>query len=229
MKQNYVLLFDFDGTLVDSMPVFAQTMLRVINEASVSFPENIIEILTPLGYHGSAEYMIHTLGISESADALVTKMHSYAFNGYASDIPLKEGVRDLLTALKNEGYSLNVLTASPHKMLDICLKRNGAWELFDNVWSCEDFGTTKSDPEIYVAAAKRLSTDVSQVAFFDDNLKAVETAKTAGTFTFGVYDDSGQAFTESLKSTAHCYLSTMVGAEKTVTSVLRSLKKGAEK
>ena len=226
MKQNYVLLFDFDGTLVNSMPVFAETMLRVINEAAVSYPENIIEILTPLGYHGSAEYMINTLGINESADALVTKMHEYAYDGYANDITLKEGVGALLTSLKDSGYSLNVLTASPHKMLDVCLKRNGVWELFDNVWSCEDFGTTKSDPEIYRAAARRLGTDVSHVAFFDDNVIAVETARRAGAFTFGVYDESGTAFTEKLKATAHCYLDTMVDAKKTVISVLSKHKKG---
>ena len=229
MKQNYVLLFDFDGTLVNSMPVFAETMLRAINEAAVSFPENIIEILTPLGYHGSAEYMINTLGIKESADALVTKMHAYAYDGYANDIKLKEGVGDFLRALKGRGYSLNVLTASPHKMLDVCLVRNGVWELFDNVWSCEDFGTTKSDPEIYRAAARRLGTDVSHVAFFDDNLHAVETAKLAGTFTLGVYDESGAAFSEQLRAVSHHYVNTMLNAENEVVAVLSSVEKGEKR
>ncbi len=62
--------------------------------------------------------------------------------------------------LKAQGYSLNVLTASPHRMLDACLKRNGIYNLFDNVWSCDDFSTTKSDVQIYHMAAERLHTTV---------------------------------------------------------------------
>ncbi len=209
--EKHVLLFDFDGTLVNSMPCFSETMYRVIKDEGLKYPENIIEILTPLGYHGSAKYIIEVLGARDSEEALVTKMHAYAYEGYANDIMLKNGVSDFLQDMKSKGYSLNVLTASPHKMLDICLKRNGVWQLFDNVWSCEDFGTTKSDPKIYLSAAERLGVSVGQIAFFDDNLHAVKTAKEAGAFTLGVYDDSGKAFTEELKKTAHRFLPSFVG------------------
>ena len=199
MKQNYVLLFDFDGTLVNSMPVFAETMLRVINEAAVSFPENIIEILTPLGYHGSAEYMINTLGIKESADALVTKMHAYAYDGYANDIKLKEGVGDFLRALKVRGYSLNVLTASPHKMLDVCLKRNGIYGLFEEVWSVEDYGLTKSGTRLFYEVAARIGCDPSEIHYFDDSLIALENAKKSGYITYGVYDAQSEKELERMR------------------------------
>lgn len=218
--KKYVLLFDFDGTLVNSMPCFSDTMYRVIKDTGLSYPENIIEILTPLGYRGSAEYIINTLGAKDSIDSLVAKMHSYAYAGYAEDIMLKDGVKDFLFSLKDAGYSLNVLTASPHKMLDVCLKRNGVFDLFDNVWSCEDFNTTKSDPQIYVSAAQRLKVDVGRVAFFDDNLHAVRTARDAGAFTFGVYDDSAQAFTDQLMASAHRYLTTFLNSGADVIKIL---------
>ena len=48
----------------------------------------------------------------------------------------------------------------------MCLKRLSLYDLFDNVWSCEDFGTTKSDPEIYRMAAERIGTVAR--GFFDD-------------------------------------------------------------
>lgn len=51
-------IFDFDGTLVDSMPVFAQTMLQIVEENHLDCPDDIIKIITPLGYEGTAEYLI---------------------------------------------------------------------------------------------------------------------------------------------------------------------------
>ena len=123
--------------------------------------------------------------------------------------------------LKRLGYSLNVLTASPHTVLDVCLKRNGVWELFDRIWSCEDFGTTKADPKIYVSAAKELSVEVQKIVFFDDNLRAIETAKTAGALTVGVYDESGKAFTDQLKSVCHLFLYSFKDAEKEIINVTR--------
>lgn len=218
--KKYTLLFDFDGTLVDSMPYYSDTMRKVIAETGVSYPENIIEILTPLGYRDSARYITEILGASADREELIEKMHVYAKQGYENDIPLKEGVFDLLTSLKAMGFSLNVLTASPHEMLDVCLKRNGVFELFDNVWSCEDFGTTKSDPAIYAAAATRLGVGVSEIAFFDDNLHAVSTARSAGTLTFGVYDSSGAAFSEELRNVSHHFLPTLMGAETEILKIL---------
>ena len=101
---------------------------------------------------------------------------------------------------------MNVLTASPHQRVDICLKRNGIYDLFDYVWSCDDFQTTKSDPQIYVSAVNRIGVDVSDAVFFDDNINAINTAKQAGLFTVGVYDPSGEEFKTQLTESTDVYI-----------------------
>ena len=68
----------------------------------------------------------------------------YGGDDYTHRVPAKEHVIDVLRQLKARGDDLNVLTASPHSALDPCLKRLGIYDLFTNVWSCEDFGTTKA-------------------------------------------------------------------------------------
>ena len=47
-------LFDFDGTLVDSMPTYGRMMLGILNDYGVSYPDNVLKIITPLGYAGTA-------------------------------------------------------------------------------------------------------------------------------------------------------------------------------
>jgi beta-phosphoglucomutase-like phosphatase (HAD superfamily) len=78
--------------------------------------------------------------------------------------------------------------------------------LFDNVWSCDDFDTTKADPDIYVRAAQRLGVSVEDVIFLDDNLNAIKTAKRAGMQVFGVYDASSADCATEMREVSHRYI-----------------------
>ena len=205
MKHKYYL-FDFDGTLVDSMPTFFSAMLRILEENGIPYDSNIIKIITPLGLRGTADYYIQKMGVKMSREQLMGVMKEYMMDAYFNTIPAKKNVPEVLKALKAQGASLNVLTASPHITLDACLKRLGLWELFDNVWSCDDFNTTKADPRIYVRAAEKLHTTVENVLFLDDNLNADQTAKAAGMQVCGVYDESSRDYVEQMKAANDYYI-----------------------
>ena len=204
--QHKYYLFDFDGTLVDSMPTFVSAMLRILDENGISYGSDIIKIITPLGLNGTAEYYIDQMGIKLSKEQLMGIMKDYMMDAYFHTIPAKMNVPEVLRELKNRGASLNVLTASPHITLDACLKRLGLWELFDNVWSCDDFNTTKADPQIYVHAAKKMNTTADKVLFLDDNLNADLTAKAAGMQVCGVYDESSEDYVEQIKTVNDYYI-----------------------
>ena len=206
MKAMNTFLFDFDGTLVDSMPTYISAMLRILNENNISYDSDIIKIITPLGVNGTAEYYINTLGINKSKEELIDLMKNYMLYAYYYTIPAKENVIYVLKELKKKGDSLNVLTASPHITLDACLKRLGIYDLFDHVWSCDDFHTTKANPEIYVMAAQRLNKNVEDIWFLDDNLNADKTAKAAGMKVCGVYDDSSKEYADEMKAIADYYI-----------------------
>ena len=199
-------LFDFDGTLVDSMPTYGSMMLQILAEEGVSYPADILKIVTPLGYALTAKYYIEHLGAKSSQEALVAKMNAMALDAYSNRIEAKANVPEVLLELKRRGCSLNVLTASPHVMLDPCLKRLGIFELFDHVWSCEDFGTGKSDPKIYHAAAEKIGKPVGEIIFLDDNLNADKTAKSAGMVVYGVYDDSSKESMDEMKAITDRYI-----------------------
>ena len=199
-------LFDFDGTLVDSMPTYVSAMLRILDENNIPYDNGIVKIITPLGLNGTAEYYINDLGLNIPKEQLVFLMKEYMLDAYFYTIPAKQNVISVLKELKRRGASLNVLTASPHITLDACLKRLGMWELFDNVWSCDDFNTTKADPNIYVMAAAKMQTSVENVLFLDDNLNADTVAKSAGMQVCGVYDDSSREYVAQIKAAADYYI-----------------------
>ena len=199
-------LFDFDGTLVDSMPVFISSMLRILSDEGISYDQSIVSVITPLGMEGTAEHYIK-LGVSKTKSELIASMKSHMKDAYMQTIPAKKHVKSVLHILKEQGYHLNVLTANPHDTLDPCLKRLGLFDLFDHVWSCDDFLTTKADPGIYMQAASRIGVPVQEVLFLYDNINALQTAKTAGMQVCGVYDDSSKDFVTQIKQISDYYIS----------------------
>ena len=206
-------LFDFDGTLVDSMPYWSEKMLSILREFNVSYPPDIIKTIATLGDEKTAIYFREKLGVPLTVSEMIRRMDDYAMEKYRTVVPVKEGVTEYLVRLKGEGYSLNVLTASPHRMVDMCLRRLGLYELFDNVWSTDDFGLTKKETALFDRAAERLGRKNGDVVFFDDNYLAISTAARAGMYTVAVYDPSAEDFTEDLRKTADRYVESFVAME----------------
>lgn len=198
-------LFDFDGTLVDSMPVWSSVMKRILDETNTPYGDDLIKIITPLGNAGTAKYYV-SIGCPLTYDEIIETMNRHMIKEYTENIPAKDTVIETLKKMKDRGDSLNVLTASSHAVLDPCLKRLGIFDLFDNVWSCSDFETTKTDPEIYRMAAKRLGKGVGDIIFIDDNLGADKTAKSAAMTVYGIYDESSKDYVDEMKAETDAYL-----------------------
>ncbi len=199
-------LFDFDGTLVDSMPAFISGVLKELEQDNCKYGDDLIKIITPLGFAGTAEYFIKNFGLDISVEDLMQRFKDNMADQYFNHIPAKKNVIKVLRELKERGASLNVLTASPHVTLDACLKRLCIFDLFDNVWSCDDFFTTKANPEIYKMVSEKLNVKVEDVLFLDDNLNADKTAKTAGMQVCGVYDKSSDDFVGEMKEACDFYI-----------------------
>jgi len=199
-------LFDFDGTLVDSMPAYVSIMTKILDDNNISYGKDLVKTITPLGFMKTAEYFLNELGLDMPMDELTETMGKNAIKEYTFNIPAKNNVKETLLKLKDKGISLNVLTASPHLTLDPCLKRLGIYDLFDNVWSCDDFSTSKTDPVIYVKAAEKMGVTTEEVLFLDDNYNADKTAKSAGMKVCGVYDKTSEEYVEEMKALCDYYI-----------------------
>lgn len=198
----YAYLFDFDGTLVDSMPAFESVVLRTLREFDIAHPDNVIEIINPMDTAAKTAYFM-SLGVPA---AFPQALGQHLYEEYTQTVPAKADVIDTLQELKKRGHSLNILTAGPHLTLDPCLHRLGIWELFDNVWSCDDIGADKSYPETFLKVAERLEKPVSKVFFCDDSPKALRTAKAAGITVCGVYDASAAAYEAEMRELCDKYI-----------------------
>ena len=200
-----VALFDFDGTLVDSMPIWGEKMFRLLRMQGITPPDGLLRTITPLGDAGTLNYYQKNFKLTMTKEEMQKEMDSYALPLYTNEISLKEGVLDYLKALKDHGIKLYILTASPHKMFEPCLERLNILELFEEAWCCDDFKKVKSNPEIYLDVAKTIGVKPEEITFFDDNKVAILTAKEAGLHTIAVYDKSSENDKEDMQQAADYY------------------------
>lgn len=91
--KNKDLFFDFDGTLVDSMPTRSSVMKRILDETNVPYGDDIIKIIALLENAGTANYYIE-LGCPLSYDGIIELMNRYMVKEYSENIPAKDTVID---------------------------------------------------------------------------------------------------------------------------------------
>ncbi len=208
-------LFDFDGTLVNSMGYWAKAMISVLDDHNIEYGDDIISIITPLGSKGTIEYFMK-IGLDLPPEEIALEIAGKLTPYYRDVIVEKDGVRECIKHMHECGYGLHILTASPHIWLDPCLERIGIAKYFDNVWSSDDFGRGKTDPQIYIDAAGRIGVHVSDITFLDDNVNADKAAKRSGVRVVGVFDTSTASDEAEMREVTDGYIYNFGELEKAV-------------
>lgn len=202
-QQHY--LFDFDGVLADSMPAWLGIHMGNLRDAGIPIPDDFVETITPLGNTHGLTYLL-SLGLPTTAEAYIEQAGRQQIHAYKTQVQPKPFVAEALRRLKEQGVTLHVLTANDHTCVDDCLKRWQIFDLFDHIFTIDDFDLTKNDPELFRQAATRLGTEVSDCTMLDDNIRAITTAKAAGMHTIGVYDDASRSAEAAMRQTAERYI-----------------------
>ena len=183
-------IFDMDGTLIDSMVFWKNLASEYLYSKGVcDIPADILEQIKPMTMSESAALFQQKFGLTGDPES---EMNAMMDEHYRNDIPLKPGVWEYLWTLHSRGVRMCVASATAEHLMVDCLKRLGVLEYFAFLLSCETVGAGKRNPIVYHESAKRLGANPADIAVYEDALYAVRTAKDAGYFVIGVYDDSAK-------------------------------------
>ena len=189
MDKKYAI-FDMDGTLVDSMGYWDELAVEYLHSQGVtSVPDELLQRTAPLPMAETLALFIREYGLDDTPERAQRALQVIMENHYRHDIRLKPGVKAHLAALAERGVAMCVVSATPERLMQLCLERLGIRRYFQFVLSCESVGAGKDRPDIYHAAAKRLGApSPAETAVYEDSNVAARTAKAAGYYTVGVYD-----------------------------------------
>ena len=192
-------IFDMDGTLIDSMIFWKNLASEYLSSKGVKqIPADILERIKPMTMSESAALFQQEFGLTGDPEA---EMNAMMDEHYRNDIPLKPGVREYLQLLHRRGIRMCVASATAEYLMESCLTRLGVRDCFEFLLSCETVGAGKRSPLVYHESAKRLHATPTEIAVYEDALYAVQTAKNAGYYVVGVYDDSAAKNWQTIEKT----------------------------
>lgn len=180
------VVFDLDDTLVDSWSRFDGAMLPVLDEEGITYDrEEMIAKMHPQGVPPTAALFCE-MGVPGTVEEVTRRLEVGMYREYAERIRLMPGAEAYLRRLRERGVRLFVLTASPHSITDPCLRNNGVWDLFEQVWTVEDYGMGKSNPDLFVRVVGDIGLPADEILYYDDNPVAVVNAAASGMQVCGV-------------------------------------------
>ena len=194
MDKRYCI-FDMDGTLLDTMGYWYQLdedFLRLKGGE----PDERLKRAGFMTMLQLAEFFMENYGLKGPAQQLVDEMNAMMDRRYRFEAQPKQGVVEYLRALHEKGVKLSVATATDARLAKAAFARLGILELFECVVSCEDVGFSKARPDVYLEAARRMGAKPQDIAVFEDDLAAAQTAKQAGFYTVAVYDKYAEHWEE---------------------------------
>ncbi|MBR4592659.1 MAG: HAD family phosphatase [Elusimicrobiaceae bacterium] len=204
-EQIDAVIFDMDGTLLDSLPAWDHACAKYLRTRGIEMPEEMDAHIKKLSLLEGARYIIDNLGLPDSPEELLAATLDSVRMHYLTDILPKPGAVQLLKELKAQGIKISVATSSDKELAQAAFTRLGMMEYIDFIITCDDVGTGKREPAIYEAALYLLGTQKSRTLVVEDALYALKTAKKAGFLTAGVWDASYETFHEQQLQTTGDY------------------------
>lgn len=199
-------IFDFDGTLADSMWVWHEVDLEFARRRGLHFSKEDSEIIAALGFEGTAAWLLDRFGLDESVEDLIAEWYGIAEESYAHNVFLKPGARELVSALKESGYPVAIASSLDRKLLEDALANNNVLGCFDLIVVCDEVTDKgKSTPAVYEETAARLGVALSDCVVLEDVAMAARSAKKGGAFVIGMRDDHPQQARAELKEASDLF------------------------
>lgn len=205
-------IFDLDGTLLDSMPMWRGLGERYLNACGVCPPKDINERISKMSLAEAAEYFREEYGIEKSAEEIAEEVNASVRSEYENNLKLKSGAAEFLERLRRQNVVMCVATATDGILARAALERTGVAMFFKGIISCKDVGEGKTKPKIYEAAREILGTPKEKTIVFEDAYHAAQTAVNAGFALAAVYDKS-EPEQSGLRGIADYYIEDFGGAE----------------
>lgn len=212
MQQNRMLdqikavIFDLDGSLVDSMWIWKSIDIEYLQRFQISLPENLQSEIEGMSFHETAQYFKERFQISHSLEEIKESWNTMAWEKYTNEVSLKKGAREFLQLCRERGILLGIATSNSRELVDQVLAVQGISDLFSCVKTGCEVAKGKPAPDIYLAAAAELGVDPSHCLVFEDIVPGIMAGKSAGMKVCAVEDEYSAPKREQKKEIADYYI-----------------------
>lgn len=184
------IIFDMDGTILDSMRMWGTLDVQYLNELGIEPDDKFHDEVRTMTMLMAAEYIHDRYQIQYEPDEIVRQFKAHIDDYYKNILQLKPGVMELIQKLSSRGIHMMVATANEYDMCEAALERNGIMQYMDGLITCTMAGAGKERPDIYIKACEMMKISIEDSVVFEDSLFAIRTAQQAGFTVIAVYDET---------------------------------------
>lgn len=199
------VIFDLDGSMVDSMWMWRTIDIEYLGRFGITLPENLQSCIEGMSFSETAVYFKERFNLPDDLDMIKAEWNRMAWDKYAYEVPIKDGVIELLQYCKNNGIKAGIATSNSRELVENVVKMRQMEQYFDCIMTGCDVAKGKPAPDIYLAVADKLQVTPENCLVFEDIIPGILSGKAAGMKVCAVYDKYSEHQDEEKRKLADYY------------------------
>lgn len=183
------VIFDLDGSLVDSMWMWRDIDIEYLGRYGIECPSDIQAAIEGMSFSETAVYFKERFQIPDSLEEIKATWNEMARYKYLHEVPFKEGIPAFLRKCKERGIKLGIATSNSRELVEEIAGVHGLKEYFECIMTACEVAKGKPAPDIYLAVAEKLGVDPEKCLVFEDIVPGIMAGKSAGMQVCAVEDE----------------------------------------
>ena len=183
------ILFDLDGTLVDSMWMWEQIDVEYLARFGHAFPEDLQSKIEGMSFSETAKYFKQRFNIPDGLDKMKQDWNQMAWDKYQHEVKYKPGAEEFLKNCKNYGMKMGIATSNSRELVQVLNHSLNLQHYISEIHTSCEVPRGKPAPDIYLLVAEKLGVEPKNCLVFEDVVQGIQAGKAAGMRVCAVADE----------------------------------------
>lgn len=200
------VLFDLDGSLVDSMWLWGEIDREYLGGFGIPVPEGLQDEIEGMSFSEGALYFKNRFRLPDSVEEIKADWNRMAWDKYTHEVPLKRGAGEFIRYCMEQGIKLGIATSNSRELVENVVNVHGLSDCFECIVTSCDVNKGKPAPDVYLEAAKRCGVCPEKCLVFEDIISGILAGKAAGMKVCAVEDAASSHQEQEKKKLADYYI-----------------------
>lgn len=175
------VIFDMDGSLVDSMWIWPEVDRIYMSKYHLTPPDTFHKDIEGRSYTETARYFVETFAnLDRTVEQVMQEWRDMTIRLYATKVFPKPGAVEFLESLRRSGIKLGIATSNNREIAEAALQAQNLTEFFDSVRTSCEVAAGKPSPDVYLKVADDLNVSPEECLVFEDVPNGILAGKNAG-------------------------------------------------
>lgn len=206
LNEIKAVIFDLDGTLIDSMWLWKHIDIEYLGRYGIPFPENLQREIEGMSFSETAVYFKQRFELPDDLETIKKDWNAMAADYYMTKVTLKKKAYHFLEYLKKNQIKTGIGTSNSKELVGMIIERFELSRHFNSIRTSCEVAKGKPAPDIYLKVTQDLGVEPREVLVFEDVPMGIMAAKNAGMKVCAVYDEFSEACQDEIRGLADYYI-----------------------